>query len=230
MSKLTLSPETLAKLEKLNSINQSLKIVQGGKTIRSVSESKTTAVETTIAEEFPRMFCIYDLREFLAVYNIIEKPVIDFADPRFIVIHSEDGSQRMRYIDAGEDIVKSSYVPSLPDLPSLDLEVTLSKDQIDRVMKAARMLGSEFVGFTCDGTDIYVKAFDKSNGDGNESNAFSIKLGQSTQVFKLFYKSQAWQVLDNDCVFTISKKRISKIVSGDLTYLMTLDANSSFEG
>ena len=228
MSKVQFSADTIAKLKKFQTINQSIKIIAGTDTIRSVNESKTVAVETKIGEKLPRMLCVYDLREFLTILSIIKEPVIDFADPKFMLIQSADGSQQLRYLDAAENIVNSSYMPALPQIPKFEIEATVSEDNLKSVMNAATSLGLEFVGFTADGTHMYLKAFDRNNGDGNQTNAFSINLGACADTFSMFYKTDAWKVLEGECLFKISKNRISQVSTGDMQFMMTLDANSKY--
>lgn len=228
MSTIKLSPETVSKLEKIYEINQSIKIVQDSGVLRSVSESKTVAMETPIAEKMPRTVCIYDLREFLSILKIIKDPVINLDNPKYMVIQSADGSQQIRYMDAAANIVNSSYMDKMPVIPVFDVEVMVAEDLMKAVMGAATNLGLEFVGFTSDGTNMYLKAFDLNNGDNNETNVFSVNMGPNTHVFNMFYKTASWKVLEGACMFMISKSKVSCVESGDLTFLMTLDAKSSF--
>lgn len=228
MSKVTFSAETINKLKKLNNINQSIKIVPGNGVLRSVNESKTVAVETPFTEVLPRTLCIYDLREFLSIMNIIKDPVVDLSNPKYSIIQSADGTQKIRYVDAGENVVNSSYMAALPNIPAFELSTVVSEENLKSAMNAATSLGLAYIGFTCDGNELYLKAFDQNEGDNNETNAFSILLGTNTNKFKMFYKTDAWKVLEGECSFNISKAKVSKVVTSDMTFLMTLDAKSTF--
>jgi hypothetical protein len=226
------SADSINKLKKIFMTNQSIKIMPGEKILRSVSECKTIAVETTFDIELPRMLCIYDIREFLNMLNIIKDPVVDLTDSRFALIKSKDGKQVIRYLDSGENIVNSSYMKKLPTIPSEDLKLAVSEENLRAAISAANNLSLDYVGFTSDGVDIFLKAFNTNNGDNGETNAFSINLGPNPEAveFKLFYKTKSWASLEGDCEFVISKKRLSKVVSKDTTYFLVLDVASSYDG
>lgn len=222
-----LSKETIDKLKSLYAINQTLKIVENSNEIRTVNEFKTCACITQIAETLPRTFCIYDLREFISVLNIIENPVLDFTNDKFVVVKSEDGRQKLRYMDGAESLI-NSYFDRDFKLQSEDISVSVTAAQLKAVMSAALTLKLEYVGFKADGESIYLSAFDRNNGSGDDTNGFSIEVGESTDTFDMFYKTEAFTILDGDAQFEISASRVSKILNADKTFWMTLDADSTF--
>lgn len=229
MSKdVVLSKNTIETLKSLYPINQTLKIVEGKKELRTVNETKTVACQVDIEEELPRTLCIYDLREFISVLGIIENPVLDFSDDKFVLIKSADGTQQLKYIDGSENLI-NSYFERPFKLPSEDVSVKVTARQLSAVMDAARTLKLEFVGFKSKDGKVVLSAFDRNNGSGNDTNGFSIEVGETTDTFDLFYKTDALSVLEGDCEFTISSRRISQVVNGIKTFFIALDANSTFE-
>lgn len=227
-NEIRLSKDTIDTLKSLYAINQTLKIVKYNQEIRTLSDSKTCACITSIEEKFPRTFCIYDLREFISVLSIIDNPVLDFSNDKFVVVKSEDGRQRLRYLDGAENLI-NSYFDRDFKLPSEDIAVSVSAQQLKAVMNAALTLKLEYVGFKCDGETVFLTAFDRNNGSGDDTNGFSIEVGQSDSEFDMFYKSEALAILDGDCDFEISSGKISKITNGNKVFWMALDANSTFE-
>lgn len=223
-----LSKETIDTLKGLYAINQTLKIVKDTTEIRTVNEVKTCACITEIAETLPRDLCIYDLREFISVLSIIEDPILDFTSDKFVTVKSEDGSQRLRYMDGAENLI-NSYFEREFKLPSEDVAVSVTAQQLKAVMGAALALKLEYVGFKADGAKIYLTAFDRNNGSGDDTNGFSIEVGESTDTFDLFYKTDALTILDGDCSFEISASKISKVTNGKKLFWMALDSNSTFE-
>lgn len=222
-----LSKETLDTLKSLYAINQTLKIVQGVKTLRTINENYTAAVYAEIDEEFPRNFYIYDLREFIAVHSIIENPVLDFTNPKYVVVRSEDGTQRLRYMDGAENLINSYFERDFK-LPSEDITVNVTEKQLAAVMGAATALKLAYVGFRADGKKIMLTAFDRNNGDGAETNGFSIEVGETTATFEMFYRTESLTVLNGDCTFAISKNKISRVENARKVFWLTLDANSTF--
>ena len=67
-----LSDKTLSFLKNFSTINQSILFKQGNK-IRTISVMKNILAETTITEELPRDFGIYDLSQFAKISNKISK-------------------------------------------------------------------------------------------------------------------------------------------------------------
>lgn len=225
---LAISKTDLDTLKALYAIDQTLKIVGGSEELRSVNASKTIACVTKLTQAFPRDFCIYDLREFVGVVSIIDNPVLDFSNDKFVIIKSQDSKQKLRYLDGAENLI-GSYFDKEFKLPSEDVVVSVTNTQLKAVMNAATALKLEYVGFKSEDGKIYLCAFDRNNGSGEETNGFSIEVGETTDEFQLFYKTENLAVLDGDCEFTISSKKISKVINGERTFFMALDANSDFK-
>lgn len=221
-----LSKETIDILKGVYAINQTLKIVKDKAEIRTVNDVKTIAMQTEIAETLPRTLCIYDVREFIGVVGIIPNPVLDFSNDKFVIIKSEDGSQKLKYVDGAENLINSYFEKDFK-LPSEDLEVSVKAQQLKAVMNAATTLKLEYIGFKSADGKIVLSAFDRNNGSGDDTNGFSIEVGDTAHEFDLYYKTDALVVLDGDCTFTISEKKISKVTNDTKTFFMALDANST---
>lgn len=223
-----ISAETLSVLKKLQRINQTLKIVKDTNELRSLNQTKTIAAYIEIQESLPRDFCVYDLSEFITVLGIIENPILDFSNDKFVLIKSENGSQKLKYVDGQENLI-DSYTDRKFSLPSEDVQLTVTGAQLKSVHSAASALKLEYVGFKGNGEKVLLSAFSRNNGDGNDTNGFSIEIGETTETFDLFYKTENLGILDGDSTFTISKKKISEIVNGKAKYFVALDANSTFQ-
>lgn len=222
-----LSKETIDILKGVYAINQTLKIVADKAEIRSVNDVKTIAMQTPIAETLPRTFCIYDVREFIGVVGIISNPVLDFTNDKFVLIKSEDGSQKLKYVDGAENLINSYFEKDFK-LPSEDLVVEVKAQQLKAVMNAATTLKLDWIGFKSDGEGkVVLTAFDRNNGSGNDTNGFSIEVGDTTDTFDMFYKTDNLAVLDGDCKFTISSRKVSQVINGGKTFFMALSADST---
>jgi len=236
MSNMTikLSKETVDTLKKMYEVNQGVKFVKEEKTLKVKSTDNSLLVHASIDEEWPRDFYVYDLREFLSVVGIIENPTLDFTNDKFVQIKSSDGKQKLRYIEADPQFV-TSYVDKVPKLPSTEIEVLVTEQQFQSVMKAAQTMRLDFVGFVCDGETISLSAFNKNNGDESTTNNFSIELMEGDVEFEMFYKldNQNIAVLlgEGDLDFKVSAKKISnvKTVSGK-EFWIALNANSKYDG
>lgn len=222
-----LSKADIDTLKSLYPINQTLKIVGGDNHLKTINEQRSVACETDMEAVLPRTFCIYDLREFISVLNIIENPVLDFSNDKFVVVKSEDGKQKLRYLDGAANLINSYFEKDFK-LPSEDIEVNVSAQQLKAVMNAAQTLKLGYIGFRSVDGVIMLSAFDRNNGSGEETNGYSVEVGETTDEFDMFYKAEALTILDGDCKFEISARKISKVTNGAKVFWMSLDANSTF--
>ena len=227
-----LSKETLDTLKKVYEVNQSVKFVEDEKIVKVKSTDNTLLMHAPIEEAFPRDFHVYDLREFMSVVSIINEPVLDFSDDKFLKIESEDKSQKLRYLESDPQFVQS-YTDKEPKTPDADFEVEVTSEQFSSVMKAAQTMKLDFVGFVCDGETITLSAFNKNNGDDNTTNNFSIDLAEGDTEFQMFYKidSQNIGVLlgEGNLTFEVSSKKISKVqTESGKTFWIAMNANSTY--
>lgn len=232
MSEVVLSNETLNIFKKAYEINQSLKIIKDSGLIQTKSENNCVAMMTEIEETLPRDVCIYDMREFISVINIIEEPILDFSNAKFITIKSKDGLQKLRYQEANPSLI-SSYFEKPPKVPEIDIEVLVTEQQFKTILRAATTMKLEYIGFQSDGEKMFFTAFNKNDGDENTTNNFNIEVGESDKVFNMFYslEKQNLRVLEGegDCLFQISQKKISKVeTSSEKQFWLTMDVKSKF--
>jgi len=249
MTTVKLSEATLDAFKKLYDIDQSLKIMSDDvetrtdeddnevqvTVLRSKSQNNTMMARVEVAEEFPRNVYIYDLREFNSVIGIVNDPVLDFSNDKFVVIKSADDKQKLKYIEANPDLI-ASYSSKVPNLTSEDVELVVSENQFKSVLSAARTMRLEFVGFKSDEGVVAFSAFNKNNGDGKDTNNFSIELAEGDVDFNLFYRLDVHKldVLqgEGDLTFVIDgKRKISKVdTQTGKTFWIALDNNSSYSG
>lgn len=233
MSKLNFSKETIDVLKKVYEVNQGIKLVKGGDTIKCKSTDGSILIHAPIKEDIPRDFHIYDLREFLSVLSIIEDPIIDFSNDKYLQIQSNDETQKLRYLESDPEFVKS-YIEKTPNLPSIDFSVTVTGEQFASVMKAATLMKLEYVGFVSDGEKIDIAAFNKNNGDDSVTNNFSIKLiEEETEPFEMFFKIETMNVGvllgEGDLNFDVCSKKITKIVTeSGKTFWMAMNTDSKW--
>jgi len=225
-----LSDQTIKIFKKLYSINQSLRVVENNKTIKSINESKTLAAYADIEESFPRDFCVYDLGEFISVLNIVNEPIMDFSNDAYVIVKSSDNSQMLKYVETNPDLI-TSYFENPIELKSEDIFIDVDEKSLKAVMKSASTLRLEYIGFRADGEKVYFTTFNRRvDSDDKEMNAFTIELGPCEDVFDIFYPTDIMTVLDAECEFTFSKgQRISRVRCGVMEYWIALHKESKFE-
>jgi hypothetical protein len=228
-----LTSETVSVLKKLHEVDQSLKIPADTKVLRTKSANNTMMAKSEIDIEFPRDVHIYDIREFNSVLSIVDKPELDFSNDKYIVIKSEDGKQKLRYLEAEASLIKS-YIDKDLSLSNVDIELKVSENELDSVLTAASTLRLEYIGFIGDGETVTFSAFNKNNGDGNETNNFAIEIAESDAKFRMAYKLDIHnvRVLKDEGDLTVridAKRKISEIeTASGKTFWIAFDSKSEF--
>lgn len=240
---ITLSKDTLDNFKALYEVDQSLRIdhsmtVDGENgekftVLRSKTFNNTTMARVEIPEIFPRDVNIYDLREFISVISIVEDPILDLSNDKFIVIKSADGKQKLRYIEANPDLI-NSYSPKEPTLTNEDVQIFITEAQFKSVLTAAQTLRFEYIGFVGDGENIILTAYNKNSGDDQETNTYSITVAETDKNFRMVYKLALQNVTilagEGDLLFTIdgSRKISSVQTATNKKYWISFDASSEF--
>ncbi len=199
-----LSQETVQILKNFSSINSNI-LIRPGSTLRTWTVSKTILGEATITEEFDREVAIYDLNQFLNCLSLIPGAEL-VLDDNSVTITDGTNSIDYRYASA-------SSISTPPDkkinLPSEDVCVVLTEDNLETVKKAAAVLQIPDVSLVGDGESIYLTVRDKSNSG---SNSYKIEEGETEAVFQLNLKVENLKILPGDYDVVISATSSDKTI------------------
>ena len=99
-----LSDNTLTILKNFAGINNSILVKQGTK-LRTISVQKNILAESTIAEEFPKDFGIYDLNQFLNGLGLHQDPDLNFGEESYLMIR--EGKRKVKYFYADPNVIIS---------------------------------------------------------------------------------------------------------------------------
>lgn len=219
---MNLSKETLTLIENFSNINGSLLLKTGSK-ITTIAESKNVVADVTVTETFPVEFGIYDLKEFLGVLSLFDKPELEFSDKHVVI--SDGGKSRIKYFAAGEGVVKAA--PASVKFPSVDVEFELTSAQLAMIRRTAGVLKANDLSVVGDDGKLKLVVADKKN---STSNAYEVVIGETDVTFKANLQVDSLKMLPGDYVVSISKKRISRFVNkaSDLTYFVAIESDSEF--
>ena len=219
-----LSDSTLSLLKNFSTINQSILFKQGNK-LRTISVMKNILAETTISEELPRDFGIYDLNQFLNGLSLHNSPDLDFQEDNYVVI--KEGRSRSKYFFADPQVIVTP-----PDktflLPSEDVTFDLSTDQLDKLLKAAAIYQLPDLSVVGENGAVKLLVRDKKN---DTSNDYSVTVGETDKQFSFNFKVENIKILPGNYEVVVSSKLLSRFVSKnqDLTYFIALEPDSTFE-
>jgi len=217
-----ISSETISILKNFAGINSNL-VFKPGKELKTISEAKTIMAKASILEDFPGEFGVYDLNEFLSLYNLMNDPDLTFTDHYLLM---SDGSQKIKYFYSEIDILTQ---PSKDiNMPECEVVFDITSDTLDKIRKAAAVLGHSELKFSCDGDQIVASVFDEKD---STANTFDIDLGvSSSSTFNYVFSISNLKMLQGDYKVSISSKLISNWRNADnpLDYYIALEKSSSF--
>ena len=220
---MNISSETINILKNFSGINANL-VFKPGQGLSTISEAKTIMAKATVTEDFPVEFGVYDLSEFLSVMNLVDSPTLVFED-KSVFIHGT-GGQKVRYYYSELEILTQPTKDIT--MPECEVNFNLSADNLDKIKKAAAVLGHAELMFSCEGGDITAKVFDEKDAT---ANTFDIDLGiASTEIFKYVFSISNLKMLHGDYDVSISSKLISnwKNTNTPVEYFIALEKSSKY--
>ena len=147
------SDTTLTVLKNFATINPSI-VFKAGSVLRTISPTKTVMAMAKIDDEIPSAACVYDLSRFLSTYALYKTPDITFGDKNFVI---SEGNSSAKYIYADPSMVITPPEKEIK-LPSVDVEVDLSWNDIQSVLKASGVLQLPEIAFVGENGKCFLKA------------------------------------------------------------------------
>jgi hypothetical protein len=216
-----LSDKTIEVLKNFATINQSILFKEGSK-IDTMSVQKNVLAQDIVEEVFPQEFGIYDLNEFLSAVSLFDKPDLTFDDNSVTI---SDGNSSTTYWFADKSIIV--YPEKEITMPECEVKFTLTSSTFKKLLRATGTLGLNDLCIKNVDDKIVAEVQDKRN---DTSNTFSVEVGDydGDENFKFYFLTERMKMLPNDYDVEISSKNISKFTSGELTYWVALEADSTY--
>ena len=220
-----LSDDTINVLKNFATINPNLVFTPGQK-VKTISESKTILAQADITEDMPKEFGIYDLNEFLSVYNLVEQPTLTFEDKSVLI--NGANNQVVRYFFSETEILTTPQKDI--QMPDAELGFTLTDDILNQIRKAAAVLGHTELSLKGDNGVITASVVDTKD---TTSNSFSYELDRDNACkndFNFIVSIPNLKLLPGDYFVSISSKLISNWTNNNypIEYFIALEKNSSF--
>ena len=220
-----LSDDTINVLKNFATINPNLVFTPGQK-VKTISESKTILAQADITEDMPKEFGIYDLNEFLSVYNLVEQPTLTFEDTSVLI--NGANNQVVRYFFSETEILTTPQKDI--QMPDAELGFTLTDDILNQIRKAAAVLGHTELSLKGDNGVITASVVDTKD---TTSNSFSYELDRDNACkndFNFIVSIPNLKLLPGDYFVSISSKLISNWTNNNypIEYFIALEKNSSF--
>lgn len=214
-----LSSRTLQILKNFATINPSL-LFKPGKTLATISPTKTMQAKATVVEQFDNEFAIYDLSRFIGVLSLFEDPDV-LVDKSFLTI--ANNGHKVNYVYAEKDLI---VTPSKEiKMPVADVNFSLTGSHLISVMKALNVLSLPEVAVIGDGASIKFSALNTKNPSGD---VYSVDVGETTHNFKMVFKAENMKLLMGDYDVAITSKGLGHFKGSDVEYWIATESTSTF--
>ena len=220
-----LQEQTLNVLKNFSDINPNI-LIKSGNTIKTISEAKNVLATAVVDNEFPQQFGIYDLKEFISVLSLVDKPNLKFAEES-VTISDQSGRSKIRYFFSPEETLTSPQKDI--NMPDAEVQFTLDGDTLNKLRSAASALGHNEVSVTAGENGLTLSVVDNENAT---SNTYSIDVPHtsiSLQKFNYVIHIGNLKIIPGDYEVSISSKLISqfKHKSTNVSYWIALEKSST---
>lgn len=215
------SERTLTILKSFSSINKSI-LMKEGNVLKTVTPEKTLIAIAAIPDQIPAQACIYDLSRFLSILSLYKDPDVEFHDKYFMI---KDGKQRTKYVYADLSMIHAAPEKEIK-IPSSDVVVNVSWNDMQSVIKAAGVLQFTEVAFVGEAGKIYLKAM---NSAQENSDDYGVEIGETSDEFKIIIKTDNLKLLPQDYQVTLCAKGISEFKGSDVTYYVGIETKSTYK-
>ncbi len=224
-----ISKETLDVLKNFSAVNPNLVIKEGNK-LSTIAEAKNIMAAANVSETFPKEVGIYDLNEFLSALSLINDPELEFGEDS-VVIKSSIAKQSLTYRYADSSILTSPQKEVT--MPSHDVNIELSADDIAHIRRAGGALGHSVVSIaSSEGDDkVLLQVKDPNN---SSANVFELEVGggySHTLSFDFQFLIANLKLIPGDYKVAVSSKLISHwecINNNSVEYWIALEKSSTF--
>jgi len=218
-----LSSQTLQVLNNFASVNSNI-VIHTGNVLRTVSESKTILARAEIDEEFPSGFGIYDLNEFLSALSLVESPRITF-DENNMDISDGSGRSSLKYFYSDPSILTTTSNEIV--MPEADVTFRLDRETMNKIKKAASVLGHTEVSVQNDDGVIVLAVANNEDASSNEIK-IAVDGEASSDDFKYIFSIANLKMIEGDYDVSLSSKLISHFVNteSNVEYWVALQKTS----
>lgn len=221
----TLQHGTIAILKNFASINKNL-MVREGNTVATIAEAENILAYATVEDSFTQDFGIYDLPEFLSIYDLLEDPVLDF-DTCAVTMSS--GRTKAKYQFADESIL--TFPKKKIKMPEPEITVNITADILTQIRKAASALSHTIVSIKSENNSVVLSVIDPKNTTANTYSITLLENASKTQVFDFQFFIANIKIIPGNYTVDISKQFISHWVNDSINveYYIALEKTSTFE-
>ncbi len=224
------SESTISILKNFVTINDSIAFRKGN-ILRTISSQKHIFAQATLEDEIPQDFAIYDLNNFLSIITLRSKefgfPELQF-DDKHVYILSNNGRSKITYRCCEEN----AFVAP-PDkkviLPTEDVKLTLTSDDISWVLETSSVLHSNHIALVGDGKSYYLHTLCPENDAANTDELYLGNVPEgSLPTCRFLFKTDNWKMIPGDYDMVVSKGALATFIhkTRKLQYWVAMEMGS----
>jgi hypothetical protein len=221
-----LSNKTIDIIKNFSTINQGI-LFKPGKVLKTVSPQKNVLAVANIEDDITKEFAIYDLNNFLTVVSLSDSNEFDF-DDEHVIVSSKQGRSTIKYRFSMVSMIVTPPEKEV-QFPEPEIQIKLNKEDLDWIFKTASVLATPHIGFSSDGSNVSVSAFDAT---GKKANVNKLNIAQgSGDVYHIHFKIESLKVIPGNYDLSISSKGVShwKNTDVDVEYWITSETGSKYQ-
>ena len=215
-----ISNETLNVLKNFATVNTNI-LVRPGNKLTTISTGKNIFATAEVSEVFDREFAVYDLNSLLGILTVMEDTELNFGEESLTV--SKD-KNLFEYYYADPQIIVSAPADKSIEVDEF-FTFTLSKEDLDMIMKAASITSAPMFSVVGDGTNVTISVGDPATP---KSNSYRSVVAQNDKVFKANLAIENLKVIPGTYKVVISAKNFIHFANEtkNVKYWMALDKSS----
>lgn len=213
-----LSENTLSILKNFSGINPSIMFKEGN-ILRTISPSKTVMAQATISDTIDGRAAVYDLSRFLSTLSLFDTPDVEFGDGKFTITGNR---RRVNYTYAAENMIVSPPDKEVA-LPSIDVTVKVTWDEIQSVIRAAGVLQVSDIAFVGEDGKIKLVATDTKNPT---SDKYDVEIADyNGKDFNMHIKVDNLKLIQADYDISLSARGMAHFKSDAVQYWIAVQTN-----
>lgn len=219
-----LSETTIAILKNFSTINPNI-LFRPGQAISTIAEAKNIMAVAKIEEMIPSEFGVYDLTEFLSTLSLLEAPELEFQEDSLTM---REKNASIQYFYSGKELLT---VPTKSvTMPKAELQICLKEDDLNKVKRAAAVLGHSNLEISGKNGVIKLEVVDPKNPTANKYSLIIEEENPCTAEFSFVIVIGNLKIIPGIYEVSISSKLIShfKNTSIPVEYWIALEKTSTF--
>lgn len=213
-----LSKRTQAILKNFAGINQSI-VIEPGNKLQTISNVKDVFAKAEVEETFEKKVGLYDVNEFLSVVSLFEDPELEFGDNSVVI---KQGSMKQVYYYADPSVITTPPEKGV-NLPSTEVKASLSREQLQSLIKAAALNDATSLTFTNGNAKVW-------NSNVANSNTFEVENVADHEVdYELSVAVEKLKMVADDYNISICAKGLSHFQgTQNIEYFVALQPNGKY--